>query len=140
MEGIVPSLPIEGVAFVLGNDLDGIRVCVKPVVSEKPCEVPGDTSLEGKHPESFTACVVPRAHACAVEKGNSSKHNELSGGLADTFFARLVYVSPCSRFFQEALLSEQENNPSLAPFRETTDSAKDLKGVAEGFVLQNGVW
>lgn len=44
------------VDFVLGNDLAGTKVCVTPVVSEKPCEVPEPLALKRKHPEVFTAC------------------------------------------------------------------------------------
>lgn len=52
------------------------------------------------------------------KKGHSSKYNELSGGLADTFFTRLGEVSPCSQFSRKALISEQEKDPSVAPFRQ----------------------
>jgi len=34
--GVVPTLPVEGVSFLLGNDLAGDKVCVSPVVSEEP--------------------------------------------------------------------------------------------------------
>ena len=137
--GIVPSLPVEGVALVLGNDLAGTQVCVTPVVCEKPCEVPETMALEREHPEVFTACVVTRAQALAAEKGNSSEQDELSGGLADTFFARLAEVSPCSQFTREALILEQEKAPSVAPLRQTAASAEDMKEVAEGFFIQDGV-
>lgn len=130
--GIVSSLPAEGVAFVLGNDLAGTRVCVTPLVSEKPCDVPDTMALEREHPEVFTVCVVTHAQALAAEKGNSSKQDELSRSLADTFFAWLAEVSPCSQFFREALISEQEKDPPVAPLRQTVASAEDMKDVAEG--------
>ena len=60
----------------------------------------------------FTAYVVMCAQALAAENGNASKQDELSGGLADTFFARLAEVSPCSQFSWEALILEQEKDPS----------------------------
>ena len=34
--GMRPSLPVEGIAFILGNDLVGERVMVDPRVVEKP--------------------------------------------------------------------------------------------------------
>ncbi len=120
--GVVPYLPIEGVSFVLGNDLAGTQVCVTPVVSEEPCEV-------------FTACVVTRSQARTATQGSSSKQDEVSGGLADTFLARLAEVSPCSQFSREALISEQENDPSVAPLRQTAASADELWTVITQIVL-----
>lgn len=55
---IVPSLPVEGIDFVLGNDLAGTQVCIPPIVTKEPCEVPEIAVLEQEHPEVFTACVV----------------------------------------------------------------------------------
>lgn len=90
-----------------------------PVVSEKPCEVPETMALEREHPEVFMGCVVAHAQALAAEKGNSVEQDELSGAMADTFLARQAEASSCSQFSQEALISEQENNPSVAPLRQT---------------------
>lgn len=48
--GVRPCSPIMGVSFILGNDLAGGKVLVKP-----------DEYLDGlaqKYPEVFTACVV----------------------------------------------------------------------------------
>ena len=35
--GVRPTLPIEGVSMLLGNDLAGDKVVVNPIVSDKPC-------------------------------------------------------------------------------------------------------
>lgn len=52
-------------------------------------------------PEEFTACMVTHAQTLAQEKGNSTLHDELFGGLADIFFAWLAEVSLCSQFSLE---------------------------------------
>lgn len=137
--GIVSLLPIDGVAFVLGNDLAGTRVCVTPIVSEKPCEVSETLVLKREHPQVSTACVVTRTDALAAERGGSCEQDESSSDLADTFFAKLAEVSPCSQFSHEALISEEESDPSVAPLRPAAASAEDLRDVAEGFFLQDGV-
>ena len=35
--GVGPTLPIEGVSMLMGNDLAGDKVVVNPIVSDKPC-------------------------------------------------------------------------------------------------------
>lgn len=43
---VVPSLPVEGIDFILGNDLAGTRLYVTPVASTEPCEVLETSALE----------------------------------------------------------------------------------------------
>lgn len=60
--GVVSSLPIKGVDFLLGNDLAGDRVCVPPVVVvDSPMAEAGTEALEEEFPGIFPACVVTRS-------------------------------------------------------------------------------
>ena len=83
--------------------------------------------------------MVTRSQARTAIQGNSNEQDEVSGGLADTFFARLAEVSPCSEFSREALILDQEKDPSVAPLRQTAATAEEMKDVAEGYFLQDGI-
>lgn len=125
MGGIVPFLLVEGVAFVLGNNLAGTHVCMTTVVSEKPSVVLETMVSEREHPAVFMVCVATSCQALADEKGHSSEQDDLSVGLADTFFLGLAEVFPCFQFSFKSFVSKHKMIL--------------LKDVAEGFFLQYGV-
>ena len=56
-----PSLPIEGVSLVFGNDLAGEKVMVEPRVVEKPRDDEITEKLAEKFPSTFPASVVTRS-------------------------------------------------------------------------------
>ena len=58
--GVVPSLPIKGVRFLLGNDVAGGKVSASPIVSGEPVDEPEIHSLEEEFPEIFPECAVTR--------------------------------------------------------------------------------
>ena len=79
--GIVPFLPMDGVSFLLGNDLAGGRVSVLPVVSEVPVCDQQTENLADEFPGIFPACVV------TARKAESEREkNESDVSLGDTFF------------------------------------------------------
>ena len=57
--GVRPTLPIEGISLLLGNDLAGDKVIVNPIVSDKPCFE--DDCEEQGNADIFSACAVTRA-------------------------------------------------------------------------------
>ena len=57
--GVRPTLPIEGVSLLLGNDLAGDKVIVNPIVSDKLCFE--DDCDEHGNADIFPACAVTRA-------------------------------------------------------------------------------
>ncbi len=59
--GIRPILPVQGVSFILGNDLAGEKVIVEPQVVEQPCTNDNTQNLEEEFPGIFPACAVTRA-------------------------------------------------------------------------------
>ena len=56
-----PSLPVEGISLILGNDLAGERVMVDPRVVEKPRDDEKTERLAEKFPGIFPASVVTRS-------------------------------------------------------------------------------
>ena len=53
--GMRPSLPVEGISFILGNDLAGEKVMVDPRVVEKPRDDEKKKRLAEKFPRSMKA-------------------------------------------------------------------------------------
>ena len=58
MVGVRPTLPVQGVSFILGNDLAGERVMAEPCVFHKPqiSEDSGDSDMQ--IPGIFPSCAV----------------------------------------------------------------------------------
>jgi hypothetical protein len=59
--GIRPSLPVDGISLVLGNDLAGAKVMVDPRVVEKPRQDEKTKKLSKQSPGIFPASVVTRS-------------------------------------------------------------------------------
>ena len=59
--GMRPSLPVEGISLILGNDLAGEKVMVDPRVVEKPRDDENTERLAEKFPGIFPASVVTRS-------------------------------------------------------------------------------
>ncbi|KAJ8018540.1 hypothetical protein HOLleu_43415 [Holothuria leucospilota] len=69
--GVVPSLPVEGVTFLLGNDLAGSRVRVSSpnlVMTSSPTSNEDTEQLSKLYPGIFPACVTTRSMARASTK------------------------------------------------------------------------
>ncbi len=62
--GVRPSLPVEGVSVILGNNLAGDHVwsdvTSPPVVTTCPTSL-GDMDISQQHPEVFVSCALTRA-------------------------------------------------------------------------------
>lgn len=65
--GIRPSLPVEGVDFLLGNDLAGGKVKPGPIVTPKPVIEDATERLGEDIPGIFPACAVTRSMAKRAE-------------------------------------------------------------------------
>lgn len=74
---ILSRFPIDGVGFIMGNDLAGGKVYPAPEVVEVPI-TNNDDGLAQKHPNLFTLSVLTRAQACKLK-------SEVN--LSDTLFA-----------------------------------------------------
>ena len=79
--GMRPSLPVEGISLILGNDLAGEKVMVDPRVVEKPREDEKTARLTEKFPGIFPASVVTRSMKAKKEaiKGQGKEEIGLSG-------------------------------------------------------------
>ncbi|KAK0147995.1 Retrovirus-related Pol polyprotein from transposon 412 [Merluccius polli] len=153
--GVRSSLPVKDVHMLLGNDIMGGIVFLRPVVVNSPEPVcPDDVSVN--FPEVFHANVVARAMA---QKGSETAVQECDDELIhlyDTFIARPLPVSgeeksnksaplsvlPCipkMPLGREQLLLEQKNDSSLSSLFADAVSEKDIESVPQGYFFRDGV-
>ncbi|KAL2089275.1 hypothetical protein ACEWY4_013963 [Coilia grayii] len=136
--GVVPSLPVEGIHMLLGNDIAGHQVCVNPVVSISPCSVPETQALEKEYPEVFSACVLTCLQAKAKEVEVKQPKAEPGIDLGDTVVGRLFGGCDlmCNR---EALIQEQQTDPSLTSLLKSAVGAEEVSEMSQCCYLQDGV-
>lgn len=149
--GVRPSLPIENVSMLLGNDLCGGKVLPCPIVSpDLPKTCTDDLSIS--FPEVFSSSVVTRAMA----RKELEQETEEQFDLSDTFIARpsphsdselrlnsdsLSFSSEVPKFSmsREELIKEQESDPSLSSFFSEVLSEEDIEHTPHGYFLRDGV-
>ena len=85
--GMRPSLPVEGISLILGNDLAGEKVMVDPRVVEKPRDDEETERLAEKFPGIFPASVVTRSMKAKKEVIKEPGKEEI--GLSGTFFENI---------------------------------------------------
>ena len=85
--GMRPSLPVEGISWILGNDLAGERVMVDPRVVEKPRDDEETEKLAEKFPGIFPASVVTRSMKAKKEAIKEQGKEEI--GLSGTFLENI---------------------------------------------------
>ena len=66
--GMRPSLPLEGISLILGNDLAGERLMVDPRVVQKPRDDEKTERLAEKFPSIFPSCL------CGNNEGKEGSH------------------------------------------------------------------
>ena len=77
--GMRPSLPVEGISLILGNDLAGEKVMVDPRVVEKPRDDEKTERLAEKFPGIFPASVVTMKAKKEAIKEQGKEEIGLSG-------------------------------------------------------------
>ena len=85
--GMRPSLPVEGISLILGNDLAGERVMVDPRVVKKPRDYEKTERLAEKFPGIFSASVVTRSMKAKKEVIKEQGKEEI--GLSGTFLENI---------------------------------------------------
>ncbi|XP_033100281.1 uncharacterized protein LOC117103773, partial [Anneissia japonica] len=140
--GVVKTLPIKGVSFVLGNDLAGERVSVPPVILNAPVVEPLTENLEEEYPGIFPACVVTRSQAHMDSKVLDARDNVC---LADTFFANLDAPSLSEAVPQDGvidrttLIKGQQEDPDLLNLRNTALSIDEARDIPECYYMKDDI-
>lgn len=141
--GVRPTLPVEGVSFLLGNDLAGGKVVPVPQVTNEPGS--SDTMLlEQKFPELFPDCAVTRAMA---RKQAQDETDENYFGLSDTFMAHSnVHSTPLEIDQGEVLgggrtglIAEQGKDPELIALGKKAVTEVEADTIPVCYFVKNGV-
>ena len=85
--GMRPSLPVEGISLILGNDLAGEKVMVDPRLVEKPRDDEKTERLAEKFPGIFPASVV--THSMKGKKEAIKEQGKEEIGLSGTFLENI---------------------------------------------------
>ena len=161
--GTRPTLPIKGVSLLLGNDLAGGKVVADPKVTSKPITSVSTEKLEEVIPGIFPSCAVTRAMAkkAQEEPKDCKQSTDVLVDLSDTFLNNYDHdvqnfsdTNPRDRVDSEKqdpidckdvslskskLISEQENDPELAPLFKLVLPPVELDKVPVGYYVRNGV-
>ena len=108
--GTRPSLPVEGISLILGNDLAGERVMVDPRVVEKPRDDEETQRLAEKFPGIFPASVVTRSMKAKKEAIKEQGKEEI--GLSGTFLENIdvKFEERNSEKAEKALMRNESRN------------------------------
>ena len=160
--GTRPTLPIKGVSLLLGNDLAGGKVVADPKVTSKPITLVSTEKLEEVIPGIFPSCAVTRAMAkkAQEEPKDCKQSTDVLVDLSDTFLNNYDHdvqnssdTNPKARVDSEKqdsidcqdvslskskLISEQENDPELAPLFKLVLPPVELNKVPVGYYVRNG--
>ncbi|KAL2103146.1 hypothetical protein ACEWY4_000014 [Coilia grayii] len=149
--GVRPSLPVENISMLLGNDIAGGRVLPGPIVCDvSPASCSDD--LAAQFPDVFSANVVTRAMA-RKERDAQLQETQDFTDLSDTFMVQSplatdTSVSSCSvpllplnklSLSRERLIQEQKSDPSLKPLFSEVLSDEDIENSPQGYFIRDGV-
>ena len=120
--GMRPSLPVEGISLILGNDLAGEKVMVDPRVVEKPRDDEKTERLAEKFPGIFPASVVTRSMKAKKEAIKEQGKEEI--GLSGTFLENIdvKFDQRNSEKADKALRNESRNVKENIPEKQESES------------------
>ena len=128
-----PSLPVEGVDVILGNDLAGGRVWPSgpppPLVTAVPLET-NENDCADEFPEVFSACAVTRAKSRA--QGDT---------LSDAIDVKTAIKSPTlpDCLHREELISAQSKDERLSELIASALPADHMKNAEVGYFMLDGI-
>lgn len=135
--GVRPSLPMEGVSVILGNNLAGDRVWrdvpPPPVVATCPAPL-GDTDISQQYPEVFVSCALTRAMR------KQSAEAKLSD-VKDLFTSKRVVpgLLALPSIPHQVWVSAQKEDSSLNSLFDAALSPDVAESSVNGYFIENGV-
>jgi len=147
--GLRPSLPIKGVAMILGNDLAGDRVVGDPQVTEAPC------LMTQKEPNAhlYLSCAVTRAMSKVAEEASRKNSQGVMPVSNQAVNDKLVtpsssvqepesvgQVGPGVEFPElspHKLVIEQERDPEIMSLKRGALSEREAENVPVCYFVDN---
>ena len=160
--GLMPTLPMRGISFLLGNDLAGGEVVPAACLTNRPT-----IEEEIADSELFPSCAVTRAMSqgfkedpvsCKGDKDIDTLTATLDEdvvqdpddvGLSGTFFQNIdenekvdetvQLVSDTLSLSRKKLIEYQENDPEIRELKEKALDKDEIQRVPVGYYVDNGV-
>ncbi len=137
--GVASELPVQGVMFLLRNDLAQSKVVVTPCLSPAPCEVVETKALEEEYLAAFPVCAVTRSQAKALADSPVAVEEEAVGkrqseevlnppspppvDLANTGFAKWCGINQMPVLSRSTVVQEQRQDPTVEGGRCTSQGS-----------------
>ena len=119
--GMRPSLPVEGISLILGNDLAGERVMVDPRVVEKPRDDEKTERLAEKFPGIFPASVVTRSMKEEAIKEQGKEEIGLSGTFLENIDGKFEEINK-EKADKTLMRNESRNVKENIPEKQESES------------------
>ena len=148
--------PVDGVDFIMGNDIAGGKVHPSPEVVDLPISEPGNDDLANRHPDVFSVSVLTRAQArkqaqevdlsdslfaSVLSQEKLPPVGELVHGTPEFDSTSEPVTSPAVSLplTREAFISAQRGDPSLAKcFSAVAEDTSECRG-KQVFFVESGV-
>lgn len=149
--GVRPTLPIEGVSFILGNDIAGGKVLPVLEVLDSISPQTQQDDLAKEFPNVFPACVVTRAQAKKFIGESSLFWSELAKVLASDEFVcsdPVTVTTDCIPndtenlklpVTREELMENQKVDPSLEKCFVSIVDQEAVKAVNVAYFIEDGL-
>jgi len=147
--GARPTLPVQGISLLLGNDLAGSRVIPDLSVTNEPELMKDVDELDSSIPGLFPACAVTRAAAMRaasqssddVQSDNSGPIHQAASAVAleKTDDGEDVVSVEATKFSREQLIKAQEDDVELRPLMNDAVGENEVHKYANCFYRQSGV-
>ena len=163
--GVRPSLPVEGISLLLGNDIAGDKVAVQPLLLDQPKVEENTERLEEEFPGIFPACVTTRSMAKRISKSQIPQKSDDHFDLSQTFLADVdeeeninrkhsikdqdlpsapsPYVdkdqNKKSGFTRYQLIQAQKEDPEVSKLIDRVTDRDQVDTVAMCYFKQNGI-
>ena len=120
--GMRPSLPVEGISLILGNDLAGERVMIDPRVVDKPMDDEKTEKLADKIPGIFPASVV--THSMKAKKEAIKEQGKEEIDLSGTFLENIdgKFEERNKEKADKALMRNESRNKENIPEKQESES------------------
>ena len=145
--------PIQGIVFIVGNDLAGGKVDLHPElqVVDKPEQPRPQESLEKEPTDIYPACVVTRSAAHNARGSKGMTTSDVSNTQAESLYMvttdvqprkevqRVLKVAQSSPLSREQLTSDQKNDPELCKLAEEAFGSEKESDVGTCYYCSEGV-
>ncbi len=136
--GVRPSLPVEGVSVILGNNLAGDRVwsyvSSPPVVTTCPTWL-GDMDISQQYPEVFVSCALTRAMSKKI--ADDERLRDFKGLVKSQRMVPGLLALPSVS--HQGWVSAQREDPSLKSLFDAALSPEVEESSANGYLIENEV-